>query len=217
MNKKIIVNFKAYKEALGEKAGILSEKFRKIDAKFDGEVIVSPSSVDLLRTVDKDVRTYAQHVGPLETGSHTGHTVAEAVEASGASGTLINHSEKRMNAEDVEKAVERCKDLGLETVVCAQTVKEVEEYSSFDPDFIAFEPPELIGGDTAVSQAEPEVIEEAVERTAEGVSTLTGAGIKSSEDVSKSIELGCQGVLVASGVVKSENPVESLEKLCEGL
>ena len=217
MNKKIIVNFKAYKEALGEKADILAKKFEKIDSELDGEVIVAPSNVDLLRAVDKDVKTYAQHTGPLETGSHTGHTVAEAVEASGVSGTLINHSEKRMDAEDIEKAVERCGNLGLETVVCAQTVDEVEEYSSFDPDFIAFEPPELIGGETAVSQAEPEVIREAVDRTAEGVGTLTGAGIKSSEDVSKSIELGCQGVLVASGVVKSENPVESLENLCEGL
>lgn len=217
MSKKIIVNFKAYNEALGEKAEILAEKFTEVDGKTDGDVIVSPTAVDLLRTVDKDIKTFAQHAGPLDTGSHTGHTVAEAVEVSGASGTLINHSEKRMDTEDIESAVERCESLGLKTVVCAQTVDEVEEYSSFDPDFIAFEPPELIGGDTAVSQAEPEVIEEAVERTAEGVETLTGAGIKSSEDVSKSIELGCQGVLVASGVVKSENPVESLENLCEGL
>lgn len=217
MIKKIIVNFKTYKEGLGENADILSEKFGKVDSEFDGEVIVAPSNVDLLRAVDKDVKTYAQHTGPLETGSHTGHSVAEALEASGASGTLINHSEKRMDAEDIKKSVERCERLGLETVVCAQTVDEVEEYSSFAPDFMAFEPPELIGGGKAVSQAEPEVIREAVDRTAEGVGTLTGAGIKSSEDVRKSIELGCQGVLVASGVVKSENPVESLENLCEGL
>jgi triosephosphate isomerase len=217
MMNKIIVNFKAYEEALGRKSEELIDNFDEVDEKIDGEVIVAPTAFDLARNLDKKVKVYGQHVGPREPGSHTGHSVAEAVEASGASGTLINHSEKRMDKESIEKAVNRSKSLGLETVVCAQTVEEVAEYSSFDPNFIAFEPPELIGGDTAVSQAEPELIEEAVEKTADGVETLTGAGIKSTEDVSRSIELGCSGVLVASGIIKSEDPAESLEKMCEGL
>ncbi|WP_414837633.1 triose-phosphate isomerase [Candidatus Nanosalina sp. VS9-1] len=217
MNNRIIVNFKAYRNALGDRSEELVKSFSEVYKEIDGEVIVAPSSFDTFRTAGNGIKIYSQHVGPLKPGSHTGHSVAEAVEATGASGSLINHSERRMDSESIEDAVSRCEELGLETVVCAQTVEEVEEYSSFRPDFIAFEPPELIGGDTAVSQAEPEMIREAVESTADGVETLTGAGIKSAEDVSKSIELGCSGVLVASGIVKSDNPAETLEKMCEGL
>jgi triosephosphate isomerase len=42
---------------------------------------------------------------------------------------------------------------------------------------------------------------------------LCGAGIKSGLDVSKAIELGVSGVLLASGVTKSSNPKEALEDL----
>jgi len=40
---------------------------------------------------------------------------------------------------------------------------------------------------------------------------LCGAGVTTPEDVSKALELGSQGVLVASSVVKSKNPKTALE------
>jgi triosephosphate isomerase len=111
--------------------------------------------------------------------------------------------------------VNAAKSLGLETIVCAQSPDECEKYSEFDPDYIAFEPPELIGGSNPVSEAKPGLIEEAVERSE--VDVLTGAGIKSKKDVEKSIELGCRGVLVASGVVKANDIYGEVKELCEGL
>lgn len=213
----IIINFKAYSEAIGSKASDLAEKSAEVSEETGKRVIISPQAEDLLRTEDKDVEVFSQHIDNQKPGSHTGHPVAEGVKRAGASGTLINHSEKRLTPERIEKVVARAKELNLTSVVCAQTPEEVEGYSRFEPDYIAFEPPELIGGDTAVSKAEPELIEEAVEKTAEGVETLTGAGIKDSGDVERSLELGCSGVLVASGVVKSDDPAEALRELCEGL
>ncbi len=215
--KRIIVNFKAYSEASGSKAQELADSFSEIAEKSESEIIVAPDLIDTIRTTGEGVKVYGQHVDPVRPGSHTGNITAEMLKASGASGTLLNHSEKRMEKEEVRQSLEACKEAGLETVVCAQTVQEVEELSDLGPDFVAFEPPELIGGDTSVSTARPGMIEDAVERTDEGVGTLTGAGIKDCEDVMKSIELGCDGVLVASGVVKSRKPVERLENLCEGL
>jgi len=209
----LIVNYKAYRKAIGEESEELTEE---IEEGADGkEVVICPQTADLNR-LDTDLEIFAQHVDGVETGSHTGSNQVNAVKESGASGTLINHSERRLEDEEIRRSVEVCKDEGLKTVVCAQTTEECERYSKFDPNYIAFEPPELIGGDKAVSKAEPEVIEEAVEKAGD-VSTLTGAGIKSKEDVEKSIEHGCEGVLIASGVVKSENVEKTVEKLCEGL
>ncbi|MFP4038673.1 MAG: triose-phosphate isomerase [Candidatus Nanohaloarchaea archaeon] len=190
----------------------LSKLCKKASEKTGERVVSVPQHQDL-RVCSGEV--FAQHIDPVKPGSHTGSVLAEAVERSGASGTLLNHSEKRLEREVLEESIERAKDSGLETVVCAQSPDECRELSRLNPDYIAFEPPELIGGDTSVSEAEPEMIEEAVEESE--VDVLTGAGIKSREDVAKSIELGTEGVLVASGVVKAENQYEEILELCKGL
>lgn len=208
----IIVNFKAYEKATGKKAEELSQLCRKASEETGEKVVSVPQHQDL-RITEGEI--FGQHLDPVEQGSHTGHITAEGLKSTGASGTLINHSEMRIEDEKIRKSIKRAKEESLRTVVCAQSPEECEEVSKYRPDYVAFEPPELIGGDISVSSAEPELIKEAVERSE--VDVLTGAGIKSKEDVEKSIELGCKGVLVASGVVKSENPYEEIVELCEGL
>lgn len=211
----IIVNFKTYEQATGKKARKIAEACEKAAENTGTEVTVVPQQADLLRTADTQVKTYAQHIDPVEPGSHTGSVLPESVIEAGATGTLLNHSEKRLDEDTLKDAIWRASELGLETVVCAQDPAEAERFSEYSPDFIAYEPPELIGGDTSVSSAKPELIEEAVERSS--VEVLTGAGIKTREDVEKSLELGCKGVLVASGVIKSDDPYTSVKELCEGL
>ena len=212
----IIVNFKTYSAATGEKSRKLGEICRKARNETGEEIIVSPAAEDLLRLDHVDIPVYSQHIDPIEPGSHTGHTLVENVKASGATGTLLNHSERRISDEKIRKSIEKAREKDITTVVCAQTPGECEKLSKFKPDYIAYEPPELIGGDTSVSEAQPELIQKAV-RASGDVPTLTGAGIKSTEDVEKSIELGCEGVLVASGVIKSEDPYEELINLSKGL
>lgn len=212
---KVIVNFKAYEEASGEKAYKLSQAFSSLDCSKN--IIVAPDLVDTSKVSELNLKVYSQHVDGKSPGSNTGSVTAQSLEASQVKGALINHSERRLSDEEIKNSVEACKEYNLETVVCAQNVDEVKKYSKLEPDAVAFEPPELIGGDVPVSKAEPEIIEEAVRATKNNVETLTGAGIKTSEDVRKSIELGCKGVLVASGVIKSENPIEEVKNLCDGL
>ena len=209
----IIVNYKAYEQAIGDN----SEKItQELEEGAEGEeVIVCPQTADLNR-IDTDLSVYSQHLDGVDAGSHTGSNQVKAVKDAGAAGTLINHSEKRLDDEDIEAAVDKANEKGLTTVVCAQTPEECAKFSEFEPDYIAFEPPELIGGDTSVSKAEPGLIKEAVEESGK-IDTLTGAGIKTREDVEKSIELGCKGVLIASGVVKSENIKNKIQELCHGL
>jgi len=208
----IIINFKAYSESIDWKARELSKKCQKIAEKTNKSLVSVPQTQDLRVCSGK---IFAQHIDSVEPGSHTGSNLAEGLKKAGASGTLLNHSENRISKEEIKASIERCNDLDLETVVCAQDPEECEELSQLEPDYIAFEPPELIGGETSVSTARPELIEEAVTRSE--VDVLTGAGIKDKQDVEKSIDLGCKGVLVASAVVKSEEPEKEIEELCEGL
>ena len=210
----LIVNLKAYRQAQAEKAKEIAAKCAEASEKTGVEVAVAPSPEDMLR-VNGEVKLYSQHVDPVDPGSHTGSLTAEGVSKAGADGTLLNHSENRMERDKLERSIELSKKQGLTTVVCAQTPEECGELSEFNPDFIAFEPPELIGGNTSVSSAKPGMIERAVEASSSPV--LTGAGIKDREDVEKSIELGCDGVLVASGVVKAEDIKQEVIDLCQGM
>ena len=211
----IIINFKAYSQATGNKARHLAEACEKARQETGERIVVSPSHTDLLRAEHLDLEVFSQHIDPVEPGSHTGSVSVEEVKATGAKGTLLNHSEKRLEEETLEKSIKTVREKGLTTVVCAQDPEECERFSSYSPDYIAYEPPELIGGDVSVSKSKPEVIEKAVERSS--VPVMTGAGIKDKEDVEKSIEHGCEGVLVASGVVKAEKPHEEIVELAEGL
>lgn len=211
----IVVNFKTYSQGTGKEGVELAEKCAEAANKTDEKVIISPPLADMSRYQDFEIDIFSQHLDPVGSGSHTGHVNSEELLRNNVSGTLINHSEKRVPPEIIEKAVKRCKETGLTSIVCAQNVKECRDLSKYEPDYIAYEPPELIGGDTSVSEAKPEVVEEAVE--ASEVPVLTGAGIKTQEDVEKSILHGCEGVLIASGVAKSDKPFEKVVELCRGL
>ena len=121
---------------------------------------------------------------------------------------------------DIAAAVESCRSLDLVTVVCTDTAVTSAAAASLSPDFIAVEPPELIGGDVSVTDARPEVVSEAVSAVRNinsSVKVLCGAGVKTGKDVSKAIELGAAGVLLASGGIKAANPKEILRDLVQYL
>ena len=118
------------------------------------------------------------------------------------------------------KSVPRCRELGLEVIACADDIVEAETLAKLSPDYIAIEPPELIGGDISVTTANPEIVSGAVERIRAvnpNVGVLCGAGVKSRKDVAKALELGTVGVLLASGVVKAKDPEAALRDLVKGL
>jgi len=128
----------------------------------------------------------------------------------------LNHSENRIGYEVLKKTIERAKTIGLYTVVCAETPEEGAKFLDLDPDYIAVEPPELIGGDISVASAKPEIIENAA-RLIGSEKLLVGAGVKNGEDVRICIKLGAKGVLLASGITKSDNPKKALLNLATGL
>jgi triosephosphate isomerase len=78
------------------------------------------------------------------------------------------------------------------------------------------EPPALIGTGTPVSQADPDVVVDAVEAAAgvdPDVEVYCGAGITTGADVVAAEELGASGVLLASGVAAADDPRAALESL----
>ena len=194
----------------------VAEAAHEVAETTDARIAVAPQAAHLERVAETGVETWAQHVDPIDYGSNTGHTLAETVADAGAVGTLINHSEHRLKLADVDGSVQAAQRAGLETVVCANNPAQIGAAAALGPDAVAVEPPELIGTGTPVSQADPEVVEGAVdaaENVDPDVSVLCGAGISTGEDVVSAHELGSEGVLLASGVAKADDPKAALEDL----
>ena len=160
-----------------------------------------------------------QHVDDEKIGPTTGFIIPEIAKSYGASGSLINHSEHRMEHANIKNVIERLRQLNMFSVVCASTSKEVGELSRFNPDMIAIEPPEPIGTGKAVSKVNPSIITESVieARTySKNVKVICGAGIVDKTDIQSAINLGSQGILLASGLIKSESWKNKLIELSEG-
>jgi triosephosphate isomerase len=211
------VNFKTYIEATGKRAIQLAKIAEEVSGETGVTIIIAPQFTDIepvAKTVD--ISVFSQHMDSVKPGPHTGHVLAEALKSAGADGSLLNHSEKRICSSEIAESVKLCADADLRSLVCADTTEASVDIAKMLPDMIAIEPPELIGTGISVSKARPELITESVKQIRKvngSVKILCGAGVTTADDVSKALELGSEGVLVASGVVKSKDPRTVLQSM----
>jgi triosephosphate isomerase len=217
----ILVNYKTYEKGYGANALSLTKILQRVadETKASVGVAVCPTDIKLI-SKECSLPVFAQHIDAIGFGSHTGYILPEAVKEAGAVGTLINHSEHRLRLADIDQCVKRAKKAGLTTCVCTNNLSTSRAASLLHPDFVAVEPPELIGGDISVSKAKPELVKGtvyAVKDVAPKVKVLCGAGVKNGEDVKKALELGSEGVLLASGVVKAKDVEAAMRDLINGL
>ncbi len=210
----VILNFKTYIEATGKNAVTLARFCEEVANETGVNIIVAPQHMDLFRVAQSvNIPVFAQHIDPIEPGGHTGSVLLECAMEAGAKGTLINHSENRMKLADIQKVIERIKELKMVSVLCSNNVETSAAAAAMDPDFVAVEPPELIGSGMPVSLAEPEVVTgtvDAVKSVNSNVKVLCGAGISTGEDFKAALELGSEGILLASGVILADDPREAL-------
>ena len=208
----VLVNLKAYP---CDPVAVASAA-RDVSEATGVRIAVAPQAAHLTAVAETGAETWAQHVSPVEHGSHTGSTLAEAVVDAGATGTLINHSENRLKLADVDGSIAAAERAELETIVCANNPEQIGAAAALGPDAVAVEPPALIGTGTPVSKADPDVVRDAVDAAAavdDSVDVLCGAGISTGEDLVSAQDLGASGVLLASGVAKADDPRAALEDL----
>jgi len=216
----VVVNHKTYETAQADAAVELAKAIR--NAQRQGVHMISAvSAFDLSAVVtgSPGLTVWSQHLDPVGFGSNTGHLAPATAIARGAVGSLLNHSECRVSFEHIENVLSMLPD-DFTICVCAATVEEATRIASLGPDFIAIEPPELIGGDISVTTADPAIVSDtvaAVHAINREVRVLCGAGVKNGDDVAAAIDLGAHGVLLASGVTKASNPTAVLQDLIQSL
>jgi triosephosphate isomerase len=203
-----IINCKNYEEISGDKIKKFIKIAEQVSKKYKVKIAISPPQHLIGLVANSSIPILAQHIDDSKIGSTTGYIIPELLKKSKVKGSLINHSEHRISSKEIEKLVLKLKELKMISIVCVKDVAEVKKYLKINPDFIAIEPPELIGSGKAISTEKPDLIQMAasiVNDSKNKTKLLCGAGIVSGEDVAKSIELGSKGILVASGIIKAKN------------
>lgn len=217
----IVLNFKCYRESIGLRGLQLAKIAEKVSKQTGVVVSVCPSQTDIWKIAEAvEIPVLAQHCDPHEPGAHTGAVVAESLKEIGAAGSLLNHSERRLKLSEIAMAVNKLRQSGLASLVCADDVLSATAAATLNPDALAVEPPELIGTGISVSTARPEVVTGTVERVKalnKQVHVLCGAGVSNADDVRKAILLGTEGVLLSSAFVKHPEPEGLLRKMCEAV
>ena len=136
----------------------LLELMKKIDTyaeKYDMDVIADVQTTDLRliaeNTSDR-IHVYSQHMDSIPVGRGMGTILPEAVKATGAVGVMLNHAECKLTLDEIKKAIERADEVGLATIVCADTEEEIKAVAEMNPNIVVAEPSELIGTGISVGR-----------------------------------------------------------------
>ncbi len=203
----------------GEKMLALAKVIDKTAMKYDVDVIVTPQYTDIKLLADNTERilVFAQHMDYLPVGRGLGSVLPEAVKAAGAVGVMLNHAEKPLTMDAIKKTIDRADEVGLGTIVCADTIEDVKEIAKMNPNLIVAEPTNLIGtGQTSDSNYVTETIR-IVREINPDIMVLQGAGISNGEDVYNTIKLGAQATGCTSGIIKAADPYAMTEEMLYNL
>ena len=217
----VILNYKTYLESSGLNALNLAHDLESAASESGITMVATPQAADIYRISEEtSLPIFAQHIDPITPGGHTGSSLISTLIEAGISGSLINHSEQRMKLSDIDEVVKMCKANDIESCVCTNNIETSKAIATMAPTAVAVEPPELIGTGIPVSQAQPEVVEDTVAEVKainKNVKVLCGAGITTGDDMKAAMDLGADGVLLASGIIKAESPKDALLDLVSKL
>ncbi|MFW5702824.1 MAG: triose-phosphate isomerase [Candidatus Dojkabacteria bacterium] len=232
----IIFNLKTYSETTGEN---LDKSLAEVSSWLESnpsliqEIGLAPQLFELAVTQryfsekyshsdpggEEVLAIFSQHLDAIEPGRGTGKIAGANLLDLGISHSILNHSERRLGGiEEVVSTISFYAQSRLRLVVCVEDLEEAEAVARKSPYAVAYEPPELIGGDVSVTDANKKDVEEFIELVhSSGESkAYIGAGIGSGADIRAGQDLGAEGFIVASSFAKAKSKAEALDNFFEG-
>lgn len=202
----------------GDAAVELAVAADRVATELDVSIVFDPQAVDIPAVVGatRHLLVFAQHLDPVIPGRGVGAMLAEALRDAGASGAMLNHSERPMALADISRAVERAKEVGLRTLVYADSPDQAAVVAGFGPDIVLAEPPELIAGPRSAATEMRGFVERAVEMVRNvdpRILVMCGAGVQGPEDVAAMMSLGVAGTGSSSGILKAPDPVGRMTEM----
>lgn len=213
----LIVNPKSY--IYGEESIQLAKQVDSLSAEFDIDVIFTAQLVDIERIVHSTKKLFvtAQHMNGLSAGRGMGKILPDSIKNVGADAVVLNHAENPMTVYELEAAMRRADELGLLTVVCADTVLQSKAIAQLDPDVMICEPTSLIG--TGTTSDDEYIIEttKAVKQVNDNILVIQAAGVTTGEDVYRVVKQGADGSGGTSGILNAPSRKEKINEMMEAL
>lgn len=171
--------------------------------KYKVDIIFTTPLVELRRVKEntKHLHVFAPHMDSLKPGRGLAEVLPESLVAAGAEGVMLNHCEKPVTIAQLKAAIARADEVGLVTIVCADSIAEASAVAHLKPNIIVAEPTELIGTGKASDAEYVEASTRAVKDVDPEIQVLQGAGIKCYDDVYRNIFAGADATGSSSGIV----------------
>jgi triosephosphate isomerase (TIM) len=202
----------------GKKAVEFARVADYISMKYDISIIFDPQFVDIPKIVEetKNLYIFSQHMDSVEVGRGIGKILPEALKEVGVVGTILNHAEYKLKINEIYKTIKRADDVGIATLVCADSPDEAAAVAQFNPNIILAEPPELIGTGKQVGKLLSDFISETiikVKKINPKILIGSGAGIKDTEGIRRITKMGIDLTGSTSAVLKSDDPEKTLDNM----
>lgn len=171
--------------------------------RYQVDIIFTTPLVELRRVAENTqfIHVFAPHMDALRPGRGLADVLPESLVAAGAEGVMLNHCEKPISIADLKATIQRADEVGLVTIVCADSIAEASAIAHLNPNIIVAEPTELIGTGKASDEAYVEASTRAVKDVNPEILVLQGAGIKCYDDVYRNILAGADATGSSSGIV----------------
>ena len=171
--------------------------------KYKVDIIFTTPLVELRRVKEntKHLHVFAPHMDSLKPGRGLAEVLPEMLVAAGAEGVMLNHCEKPVSIAQLKASIQRADEVGLVTIVCADSIAETSAIAHLNPNIIVAEPTELIGTGKASDKEYVEASTRAVKDVNPEILVLQGAGIKCYDDVYRNIFAGADATGSSSGIV----------------
>jgi triosephosphate isomerase len=188
-------------------------------AKYDVRVIYTTPYADIRRVAEsvKNLKVFAPHMDDIPVGRGIACVLGESLKAAGADGVMLNHAERPLPASTLVRTINRARELGLMSIVCADSMAETRAVAEMHPDLMVTEPTELIGTGQAADLSYVKTSVEAITKIDPNIGILVGGGISNGTDVYNTIMAGADATGSSSGVVKAADPGAMVNEMLQAL
>lgn len=183
--------------------------------KYAVDVIFTCPVVDIRRVAaaTSHIHVFAPHMDPIPVGRGLADILPESLKAAGAEGVMLNHVEKPLTPEILAKTIERAQEVGLTTIVCADSMADAGRIAALHPDIIVCEPSELIGTGVSIGPSYVAAATDSVKKVDPDILVLTAAGISCGNDVYQTILAGADATGSSSGIAKAADRSAMVEEM----
>ena len=126
---------------------------------------------------------------------------------------MLNHAEHKLTLEEIEEAIRRADEVGLATIVCADSIDEVRAVAKLSPNILVAEPTELIGTGRPADREYVDEVIKVIKDVDPDILPFPSAGISCGNDCYNIIKAGSSASGCSSAIAKAADPLALAEEM----